>query len=197
MPFFSGTLRTSGCVADHYRPQTKLQKSNFLQLSVILFTEGRCTPSPPRADTLLGRHPPGQTPPQADTLLLADTPKADSPAPGRHPPPGEGHCSGRSASYWSVLLLSSLIPFSLKRKLTDGLGVATESFGLVLSGSVVVLSCCISLTDCRLVISLVVLSLLMVLSCCMLVLMSGINGVEVDMIISTRPILRRNVCCKK
>ena len=42
---------------------------------------GRCS---------LGRHPPRQTP------LWADTPPP--------PPPGDGHCSGRYASYWSASL---------------------------------------------------------------------------------------------
>ena len=60
----------------------------FSQASVILFTGG-CLP-----DT-----PPGQTP-QVDTLP-GQTP------PGRHPPPpADGYCSGRYASYWNAFLFT-------------------------------------------------------------------------------------------
>ena len=53
---------------------------------------GRSTPrgqtQPPR-QTLPGRHPP-----------WADTPRSDTPAP----PPRDGHCSGRFASYFNAFL---------------------------------------------------------------------------------------------
>ena len=55
----------------------------FLHLSVILFTGGS------------GRHPRADTPRQKPSW--ADTPL------GRHPP-GDGHCSGRYASYCNAFL---------------------------------------------------------------------------------------------
>ena len=60
----------------------------FLHLSsVILFTAGdRCTPP--------GRHKGVYTP-------QTDTPWA------RHPPPRDGHCIGRYASYWNAFLCKS------------------------------------------------------------------------------------------
>ena len=81
-------------------------KVMFSQASVILSTEGVVSG---RHTPLLGRHPradtplPAQAPPsQADTTALL----------GRHhphlradtPPPGDGHCSGRYASYWNAFL---------------------------------------------------------------------------------------------
>ena len=44
-----------------------------------------------------GRHPPGQTP----------TPLAETPLLWSDPPPRDGHCSGRYASYWNALLLEN------------------------------------------------------------------------------------------
>ena len=52
--------------------------------------------------------PPGrQAPPfwQADVPWQADTPRADTPLADRHPPPADGYCSGRYASYWNAFLL--------------------------------------------------------------------------------------------
>ena len=62
----------------------------------------------PQADTPSGRHPaPGQTLPS-----LGRHPFGRQPLPlGRHsgrqtpPPPGDGHCSGRYASYWMECIL--------------------------------------------------------------------------------------------
>ena len=67
-----------------------------------------------------GVHPPGQTPsgrppsPYADTLLpgQVDTPLGRHPSwAGRHPPeqtppPADGCCSGRYASYWNAFLVT-------------------------------------------------------------------------------------------
>ena len=71
---------------DHYHPQCSCGKVMFSQASVILFEGG------PLADTLLGRHPPGQTPSWADTpqtdTLVGRHPQADSPltdTPGQTP----------------------------------------------------------------------------------------------------------------
>ena len=46
--------------------------------------------------------PTGQTPPRADT---PQTPQADTPLLGRHPPPSHGHCSEWYTSYWNTFLL--------------------------------------------------------------------------------------------
>ena len=58
----------------------------------------------PLTDTPLGRHPlPQADTPQANTPL-GRHPPTDTPL-GRHPPPpppGDGHCSGRCASYWNA-----------------------------------------------------------------------------------------------
>ena len=64
-------------------------KVRFLHLSVSL-SSGGCIPACTWADTP-GRHPPGRQP-RADTPL------------GRHPPPADGYCSGRYASYWNAFL---------------------------------------------------------------------------------------------
>ena len=67
----------------------------FSQVSVC--RQGRrCTPPPCQADNPLGSHPP---PPWADTRPQADTPRQKP-----TPPPRDGYCSGRYASYWNVFL---------------------------------------------------------------------------------------------
>ena len=66
----------------NYRPHRSCGKVMFLHLSVILSTGG-VYPS-----MHLGRHPPADTP------------------PGRHPPPADGYCSRRYASYWNAFLFS-------------------------------------------------------------------------------------------
>ena len=53
------------------------------------------------ADTPPGTHTPG-THPQHTPLLACTHPPAHP--PGRQPP-GDGHCSGRYASYWNAFLL--------------------------------------------------------------------------------------------
>ena len=79
----SGQLGKHGFGSLHklnYRPQRNCGKIMFLHLSVILFTGGGGVwQTPPQADTPR-QTPPGQTP----------------------PPPGDGHCSGRYASYWNA-----------------------------------------------------------------------------------------------
>ena len=97
----------------YYRPQRSRGKVKFSQASVILFTgrggvifPGQTYPRQTHllADTLpLGRHSPP----------WVDTPLGRQPLPlGRHPgrqtpphPPGDGHCSGRYASYWMECIL--------------------------------------------------------------------------------------------
>ena len=77
---------------DFYRPvrNSSCGKAMFLQASVILsMGEGGSGRHPP------GRHTPGQTHPLGRHPPWADT----SP-----PNPGDGHCSGRYASYWNALL---------------------------------------------------------------------------------------------
>ena len=91
----------------YYRPQTKLQKGNVFtpvchpvhrdEVYPSTQTPPRQTPSP--GQTPPGHTPsPGQTPPQADTASLGQTP------PLGKLPPGDGHCSGRYASYWNPFL---------------------------------------------------------------------------------------------
>ena len=76
---------------------------------------GEVYTSPPRADTLPGRHPMGiHPPPQADTSQSRHLPRQTPPWPstslGRHLLPGQtlpladGYCCGRYASYWNAFL---------------------------------------------------------------------------------------------
>ena len=100
-----------------YRPQRSCGKVIFLHLSVILFTGG-CLGRHPLLGrlSLLGRHPLKQTlPPYYPLRQISpgQTPLADTPL-FRHPlwantwadtpRPGDGHCSGRFASYWNAFL---------------------------------------------------------------------------------------------
>ena len=89
----------------YYRPQRSCGKLMFLHLSIIL-SGGGCLPpcmlgyTPSWVDTpLLAETPwaplgrPLPTPPWANTPL------------GRHPPPpADGYCSGWYASYWNAFL---------------------------------------------------------------------------------------------
>ena len=113
-----------------YCTQHSCGKAMFLHLSVILFTgglsgrhpHGRHTHPPwaetPWVDTPWADTPPGaqtRTPSWADIPWACehtpwtDTPPgrqpvwADTPL-GRHPALGDGHCSGRYASYWNAFL---------------------------------------------------------------------------------------------
>ena len=121
----------AGMVSSYYHLQHICRKYMFSQASVILFTGGGVYnsmhwgqhPPPlgrhplcrhPPADTQLGRHPLplGRPPTRADTppgqIPPADTPRADT-----LPPPPDGHCNGRCASYWNAFLLINMT-FHLK-----------------------------------------------------------------------------------
>ena len=118
----------AGMVSSYYHLQHICRKYMFSQASVILFTGGGVYNSmhwgqhPPGKTPLVQtppcRHPTGQTPPSprqtpypgrhspwADTLQ--QTP------PGQTPPPPDGHCNGRYASYWNAFLLINMT-FHLK-----------------------------------------------------------------------------------
>ena len=81
-----------------YRPQRSCGKVMFLHVSVIQCTgEVWQTPpwaNPPCQTPSLGKHPPWETP----------------------PPPSDGHCSGRYASYWNVFLFYLCIKDSIRIK---------------------------------------------------------------------------------
>ena len=92
---------------DYYRPQTKLRKGNVFTNVCQEFCwwggGGVWQTPPPGRHPLdrLGRHPPGRH-------LPGQAP------PGRHPPrqtrqtpppPADGYCSGRYASYWNAFFL--------------------------------------------------------------------------------------------
>ena len=77
----------------YYRPQRSCGKVMFSVKNSVhrgLSARHPQANTPPRGKHLPGRHPhpPGQTP-QADT-----------------PPPADGYCSGRSASYWNAFLFA-------------------------------------------------------------------------------------------
>ena len=85
---------------------------------------------PPRADTPQSRHPPEQTPPeqtppeqtpwadtpQEQTPPRADTPLEQTPPGSRPPPPRDGHCCGRYASYWNAFLFCEMYFEAVKKK---------------------------------------------------------------------------------
>ena len=126
-----------------YRPQRICGKVMFSQASVILSTGGGVssrhppradtppiqTPwtdttwadnAPPRADTSLGRQPPGrhlsgQTPHTGQT----DTPPPGQTPLGRHPLPVNGCCGGRYASYGNTFLLYHFIVFDCSNATED------------------------------------------------------------------------------
>ena len=95
----------------------------FSQVSVILSMGQGCLPY-----CMLGHTPPGQTPPETDTPLgqthhpldrhtlpLDTHPKADM----RPPPPRDGHCSARYASYWNAFLFGNQNKFYQRYKATE------------------------------------------------------------------------------
>ena len=95
----------------------------FLHLSVILFTGGSASMHTgiPRAQS---RHPSDQAPPQEQTPSGPGTPPGeDTPGPGtpqsRHsrtrPPPEDGYCCGRYASYWNAFLFTLISSFSCEK----------------------------------------------------------------------------------
>ena len=60
----------------------------------------------PGADTPQEQTTPERTSTRADTPLGADTPQEQTPPRSSHPPPPrDGHCCGRYASYWNAFLL--------------------------------------------------------------------------------------------
>ena len=97
-----------------YHLQCSCNKVMFSLFTVICHSVhgGGCIP-PPRADipwtdTPLARHPPGQIPPgqtPPGRHPLDKHPPGQTPPLGRHPPPLDGHCSGRYASCWNAFLL--------------------------------------------------------------------------------------------
>ena len=77
----------------YYRPQRSCGKVMF---SVKNSVHRGLSARHPQANT-----PPRQTPPWADTPTPLDRPPRQTP-----PPPADGHCSGRSASYWNAFLFA-------------------------------------------------------------------------------------------
>ena len=73
----------------YYRPQTKLRKGNVF----TPFCQSFCSQGGVPASVYAGIHPPGRHPP-------ADT-----------PPPADGYCCGRYASYWNAFLFKYTIRF--------------------------------------------------------------------------------------
>ena len=88
----------------------------FLHVSVILSTGWvwqADTPPSRQTPPMSGRHPPADTPWQKDTPP-GQTPaprQADSPIWAVTPPPRDGHCSRRYASYWNAYLFMFIIIF--------------------------------------------------------------------------------------
>ena len=67
-------------------------------------------PPPPRSRHHTGAGiPQKQAPPREQTPPRAGTPREQTPPPpgSRHPPPADGYCCGRYASYWNTFLLST------------------------------------------------------------------------------------------
>ena len=104
---FNWCLQECSIIADTccYRPQRSCGKVMFLPVSVILSTGGGGVWKTP----LPRQTPPGQTPLLGRCPTRADTPLGRHPRADYPPPPADGYCSGRYASYWNAFLFSILI----------------------------------------------------------------------------------------
>ena len=90
-----------------YRPKRSCGKVMFSQASVILFTGG------------------------VSQQALGQTPRMQT------PPPPDGHCSGRYASYWNSFLFANV--FKISHFYTQLLAIQSETFCVTCSTAVIAL----------------------------------------------------------
>ena len=108
--YFFVLANTSSTILFYYRPQRSCGKV-FTPVCHSVHRGWVCL-----ADTPLGRHPTlGRHPPPGRPSLGGHPIWADTTSRGKHlPPPADGNCSGRYASYWNAFLFNILNEFYTK-----------------------------------------------------------------------------------